>query len=371
MTSASVRSWTTVQLHEVCKPKQWQTIKKSEMTDTGYAVYGANGVIGRYHSFNHEDPTVLIGCRGTCGAVTVSEPFAWVTGNSMALDELDTSVVDVRYLVHALVADGLRDAVTGTSQPQITQSSLKRIHLPLPPLQEQKRIAAILDAAEVLLAKRRRASAKFDELVQSMFVDMFGDPVTNPKHWPTDALTALGQLDRGVSKHRPRNDPLLLGGAWPLIQTGDIANSDGYITSHTSTYSDVGLAQSKIWPAGTLCITIAANIAKTGILTFDACFPDSVVGFTETVEGAGEYVRILLNFLQPILERQAPESAQKNINLKTLRGLRVPAPPAELLARFAEYVAEVNVFVRCGLQQQTALDTLIASLQQRAFRGEL
>src|SRR5690606_38147340 len=97
--------------------------------------------------------------------------------------------------------------------------------------------------------------------------------------WEHVPLCELGNLDRGVSKHRPRNEPALLGGPYPLVQTGDVANSEGYIQNHLSTYTELGLKQSKLWPAGTLCITIAANIANTGILTYDACFPDSVVGF--------------------------------------------------------------------------------------------
>ena len=105
------------------------------------------------------------------------------------------------------------------------------------------------------------------------FVELFGDPVSNSYGLPEATLPELGEFGRGVSKHRPRNDPKLLGGEYPLIQTGDIANAGLYITSYNSTYSELGLKQSKMWDKGTLCITIAANIAKTSILEFDACFP--------------------------------------------------------------------------------------------------
>ena len=100
-----------------------------------------------------------------------------------------------------------------------------------------------------------------------------------PDGWCWATMPQLGELGRGKSKHRPRNDPRLLGGKYPFIQTGDVRRADTWLREFTATYSDVGLAQSKLWPAGTLCITIAANIAETAILTFDACFPDSVVGF--------------------------------------------------------------------------------------------
>jgi len=105
-----------------------------------------------------------------------------------------------------------------------------------------------------------------------------------PSRSPSDEVFKdVGTLDRGVSKYRPRNAPELLGGPYPLVQTGEVSNCDGYIRSHVSTYSESGLRQSKMWPAGTLCITIAANIAKTGILTFPSCFPDSVVGFAQSI----------------------------------------------------------------------------------------
>lgn len=260
---------------------------------------------------------------------------------------------------------------TGANYPAVSDSKVRDSKIPLPPLPEQKRITAILDAADALRAQRREAIAQLETLLQSVFLDMFGDPVTNPKGWEIKPLGEMGTVGRGVSKHRPRNDPVLLGGPHPLIQTGEVAQSGGYIESYSSTYSDAGLAQSKMWPAGTLCITIAANIASTGILTFDACFPDSVVGFYPKAADGTQYVRALFWFLKGILERRAPQVAQKNINLKILRELPVPSPHEELQRRFssiAESVEEQKTNHRAHL---TELDTLFASLQSRAFRGEL
>ncbi len=312
------------------------------------------------------------------------------TGNSLMIRDCPEGAVFASYLIRLRVQPGVADpsyvshffqspgywqqiasASNGGVQKGVNASKLKKLVVPLPAIKEQRRIAAVLDAAEGIRAKRRQALAKLDSLTQAVFHDMFGDPVHNRKGWRMASLTELGNLDRGVSKHRPRNDPVLLGGRWPLIQTGDVSASGGYITEFETTYSDTGLAQSKIWPSGTLCITIAANIAKTGILTFDACFPDSVVGFTAGREGASEFVRSVLDHLQPILEQQAPESAQKNINLKVLRGLQVPIPPEKLMAAYALRIAEVAQQKTPLLEHLERLDTLFASLQQRAFRGEL
>ena len=262
-------------------------------------------------------------------------------------------------------------AGVGGSLLRARPAHVAKIPIPLPPLAEQRRIAEVLDRAEALRAKRRAALAQLDSLTQSLFLDLFGDPVINPKKWPRKLFSVVGTLDRGASKHRPRNAPELLGGPYPLVQTGEVANCNGYIREYHSTYSEVGLRQSKMWPAGTLCITIAANIAKTGILTFDACFPDSIVGFRAEDSATVEFVRSWLSFLQKSLEDAAPESAQKNINLALLRNLAVPVPPSPLQREFARRVTAVEALKTAQRASLAELDALFATLQHRAFRGEL
>ena len=152
--------WPLVSLPEICRPKQWPTIPKTKMLPSGYPVFGANGRIGYYSDYNHEDPTVLITCRGaTCGTINVCEPKSYVTGNAMALDDLDESRASLRFLTRALEGVDFDKVITGVAQPQITRQSLSRLTLPLPPLAEQKRIAGILDAADALRAKRRESLA--------------------------------------------------------------------------------------------------------------------------------------------------------------------------------------------------------------------
>ena len=169
---------------------------------------------------------------------------------------------------------------------------------------------------------------------------MFGDPVLNSRQHTVRKLADLGELNRGVSKARPRNTPDLLGGPYPLIQTGEVAAAQLYIDSYENTYSEKGLAQSRMWPKGTLCITIAANIAQTAILAIDACFPDSVVGFIPGDEVTQIYMHYWFSFFQKILDEQAPQVAQKNINLKILSNLDVMVPPPELQKKFEDFVKQ-------------------------------
>jgi len=250
----------------------------------------------------------------------------------------------------------------GSTFSAITQSEIRNLEIPLPPLPIQKQIAAILEKVDAAREKRRQANQLTEQFLQSVFLEMFGDPVTNPKGWKVSKLSELGSLERGRSKHRPRNAPFLLGGPYPLVQTGEIANSSGYIAEYTQTYSERGLKQSKMWPRGTLCITIAANIAKTAILTFDACFPDSVVGFIPNDRVRTEYIQQWFSFVQKHLEESAPMVAQKNINLEILRKLDVPVPPIGEQQRFAALVEKVETLRAKQRESEKELEDLFNSL---------
>ncbi|MGB8644424.1 MAG: restriction endonuclease subunit S [Anaerolineae bacterium] len=256
-------------------------------------------------------------------------------------------------------------------QQRVPSEAVEELEIPLPPLPEQQRIAAILARADRLRRTCRYAQQLSNTFLQSVFLRMFGNPRANPNNWPIVKLVELGDLDRGRSRNRPRDTPELYGGPYPFIQTGDIANSEGYVREFKQTYSELGLQQSKMWPRGTLCITIAANIAKTSILTFDACFPDSVVGFIPNSKTNTEFIQQWFSFAQKELEETAPESAQKNINLEILRELEVALPPLHLQQQFGGIVHQ---FERLRAQQREAerqAEHLFQTLLHRAFNGEL
>jgi len=128
--------------------------------------------------------------------------------------------------------------------------------------------------------------------------------------WALRRLDELGFVSRGRSRHRPRDAAHLYDGPYPFVQTGDVKHSGLYITAHSQTYSSAGLEQSKLWPAGTLCITIAANIADTAILAFDACFPDSIIGFLANDRKAdARFVKYLFDATVQQLARQFSQGA--------------------------------------------------------------
>lgn len=306
-------------------------------------------------------------------AGTISYGLEGAIGSTLAVLEPDPQVVYTPYVGKYLQSkfNYLRDTCTGATIPHISRKALEDLKVPVPPIEIQKQIDNILSKAQVLIYKRKSQIGALDQLTYSVFLEIFGDPVTNNKGWELQKLSETGDLKRGLSKHRPRNAPELLGGPYPLIQTGDVSNSGIYIKEYHQTYSELGLKQSKMWPAGTLCITIAANIAETGILTFDACFPDSVVAYLPKSNMSNIYVHFWFSFLQRIIEANAPESAQKNINLKILSDLDIPVPSIEKQKQFENIIKEVEKQKQLLEKGLLELINNFNSLMQRAFRGEL
>lgn len=205
--------------------------------------------------------------------------------------------------------------------------------IPIPPLKIQEKIVQILDKftdyVTELTSRKKQYSYYRDKLLS------FEDEVYQVE-WKTLSEIAK-DFGRGKSKHRPRNDVRLYGGDIPFIQTGDIREAGKWIENYSQTYSEFGLQQSKQWEKGTLCITIAANIAETGLLGFDACFPDSIIGFVANPEFAiTEYVYYYLNSIKDYLANKSYGSAQDNLNLSTFSSLKIPVPSLEIQSRIVQ-----------------------------------
>jgi type I restriction enzyme S subunit len=197
-----------------------------------------------------------------------------------------------------------------------------------------------------------------------------------PEGWIYAYLSDLGELGRGKSKHRPRNDPLLFGGIYPFVQTGEVKAANRIIRQYSQTLSDFGLQQSKLWATGTLCITIAANIAETAFLGFDGCFPDSVVGFSAFKKTIfPEYIDFFIQAARARIEAYAPATAQKNINLETLENLVVPYCSVleqklilDILEERYSIADQLDQTITNSLQQAEALRQ---SILKKAFSGQL
>ena len=254
----------------------------------------------------------------------------------------------------------------------------------LPPLPEQRAIAAVLDRIDdamerteaVIVATERLRDTLLHELLtrgvpglHSEWKEALGIG-TIPACWDVVRLGDVAEVERGKFAHRPRNEPKFYGGDIPFIQTGDVVRANGIVKQHSQTLNELGLSISRLFPAGTIIITIAANIGETAIAGYPVAFPDSLVGVTPN----GIDTRFLEYFLRTQKARLnllAPESAQKNINLEDLRPLLTPLPPAPEQQTIVAALESVDEAIERGRMETDMLRSLKASAAEALLTGRV
>ncbi|WP_458790907.1 restriction endonuclease subunit S [Yoonia sp. MH D7] len=302
----------------------------------------------------------------------------------VAIIRPDPDEIDSEFLAYLLVSKEHKDTLlgigddAGATRQALTKAHIQNYEIPIPPLAEQKQIVAVLDAAfEGLARAKDNAETNLQnarELFEAGLVSVFS---TIEKKSEQKLLKEIAlDFGRGKSKHRPRNAPFLYGGPYPFVQTGDVRNADHLITEYKQTYTDKGLAQSKLWPADTLCITIAANIAETAILSFSACFPDSIIGVVpDPKQTTSQYLEYLLQFFQKRLKARGEGAAQHNINLATFETEYFPFPSLSKQDAAIDMLDKTSAIVQVAeanyRTKLTDIADLRQSLLQKAFAGEL
>lgn len=187
--------------------------------------------------------------------------------------------------------------------------------------------------------------------------------------WQIKTLDELGFVARGKSKHRPRGDKKLYGGKYPLIQTGDIQKTDFYISEYTNTYNDVGLAQSKLWKKGTLCLSIVgANTAESAILGFDACFPDSVIGFIANPEMSNEiFIKYYFDTMKLQMRKISDGGARENLSMEKLFTFKIPTPPVIIQNKIASILSSYDDLIENNKQRIKLLEEMAEEIYKEWF----
>lgn len=347
-------AWTETTLGEACELYQPQTISSAELVADGtYPVYGANGIIGKYDKFNHEESQLLVTCRGaTCGAVNISEPYAWINGNAMVVRPRNDSL-DLKYLAH-LFRGGLdlTAAITGAAQPQITRQSLAPLRIRIPTLPEQRRIAAILDQAETLQTQRRTALALLDSLTQSLFLDMFGDAETNKMGFQ---IATLGNAIKLKSGNFLPASQMAEKGQFPVYGGNGInGKHDEFMFEEPKIV---------IGRVGAYCGCVHVTEQRSWVT-------DNAL-YIEAYDSAlhPEYLAFALS--EAKLNQYASQSGQPLISGTRIATVKLLIPPLPLQQTFATRIAAIEALKATHRRALAALDALFASLQQRAFSGEL
>ena len=316
--------------------------------------------------------TLLFSFKLTIGKMAFAGRDLYTNEAIAAFSIKDERTLESNFLYYALQSatyGGSNQAVMGKT---LNLKSLAEIKIPLPPLDDQIRIAHLLGTVEGMIAQRKQHLKSLDDLLKSVFLGMFGDPVRNEGGWRTEQLGHIASIERGRFSPRPRDDPRYFGGEYPFVQTGDITRSRGRLKKFTQTLNELGIKVSKEFKVGTIVIAIVgATIGETALLEIATYAPDSVIGITPNMTDAREaiFIEYVLRFWKPVLRAKAPEAARANINIETLRPLEIIMPSDR--AVFSEVVIKVERLKTAYQNSLTDLEALYGALSQRAFKGEL
>ena len=186
--------------------------------------------------------------------------------------------------------------------------------------------------------------------------------------WSYKKLNELGFVGRGRSRHRPRNAPSLYGGPYPFFQTGDVKAAELYLSDYSQTYNEKGLAQSKLWEPGTLCITIAANIAESAILAVRGCFPDSIVGFVADPEEADVcFVKYAIDTMKLQMQSISRGTTQDNLSLDKLLTFGIPTPPLPTQRKIAAVLSAYDDLIENNARRIAILEEIAQLLYREWF----
>jgi len=262
--------------------------------------------------------------------------------------------------------------------------SLHFIEILLPPLPEQRKIAAILLSVDNAIEKTRAVIEQTKVLKKGLMRELLtrGIPGRHkkfkktpigviPEEWEVVRLEKVATVERGKFQHRPRNEPRFYGGEYPFVQTGEVTNSGGRVKNYSQTLNDEGLAISKLFPKGTILITIAANIGETAITEFDLAIPDSLIGIITKDSLDNRFLEYYLRTRKFHFNKLATESAQKNINLETLKPYQVPVPPRKEQKAIADFLEGIEGRETLEKNLLDNLNIVKSALMQILLTGEV
>jgi type I restriction enzyme, S subunit len=374
--SAVTAKWALTRLGDICEFKYGKSLPEAARAGGEVSVFGSNGVVGAHNSAITEGPTIVIGRKGSHGEVNFSQASCWPIDTTYYVDRSATKA-DIRWLFHRLCSAGLNQMNRAAAVPGLNREDAYRVEILLPPLEEQRRIAAILDQAETLRTQRRTALTLLDSLTQSLFLDMFGDPSAEYSEWfktPLDAVAELVTgypfrseeyvgLDKGIKLCRGVN--VLPGrldwrdmACWPheKVKEAEAFNLRA---------GDIVMAMDRPW------IAEGFKIARVDGADCPMLLVQRVARIRPKSAVTKEYLLAVLSHGAFARHCKPTETTIPHISPKDIRSFAFPLPPLPLQQTFAARIASIEALKGTHRRALVALDALFASLQQRAFSGEL
>ena len=361
---------------QIFKAHYGKALKKDERNENGkFHVFGSSGQVDCHDQTLTKESTIIIGRKGSVGEITYAPEGGWTIDTAYYLELLDKKLCDLRYLYYALKRAKLSQRTITTSIPGLNRDDLYATKIPLPPLEEQKRIAAILDKADAIRRKRQQAIDLTDQLLCSVFLDMFGDPVTNPKGYKNGKIgDLLDSVNYGTSAKAGtkgkypilRMNNITYEGDWKLIDLKYIDMNEKDLKKYTAESGDIlfNRTNSKELVGKTAVFREENPYVFAGYLirskVNSLATPEYISGFLNSFYGK----MLLRNMCKNIV-------GMANINAKEYQAINILIPPIEKQKKYASLVERCRNKIAFYRNVQKKSEELFNALTQQAFRGEL
>ncbi|WP_394005215.1 restriction endonuclease subunit S [Luteimonas sp. WGS1318] len=365
--------WPEIELGDVCEFKYGKSLAARDRDGGKFAVYGSNGVVGGHSTAITSGPTIIVGRKGSFGEVAYSECACWPIDTTYYVDSTSTKA-DLKWLAYRLEDLGLNKLNRAAAIPGLNRADAYRQRLLLPPVDEQRRIAAILDKADALRAKRREAIAKLDQLLQSVFLEMFSGSDRGP-------MVAIGDIcevkgGKRLPKGEDYSDSVT---PFRYVRVSDVEM--GHVHEENLRYLRPDVQQKiKRYTVseGDLIISIAGTIGLVAPVETTLDGANLTENAAKIVpKDAGAYVSNYLSFALSMPDAQSQIRSQTGqvtigkLALFRIEKVKVPLPPVEAQVRFSEIVRRTREQAHTLRLSASQLDSVFASLQHRAFSGTL
>lgn len=373
----TMTEWPERALGEICTFNYGKALLAGARTGAGHPVYGSNGEVGRHRTALTDGPTIVIGRKGSFGEVHFASQACWPIDTTYYIDANSTEA-DLRWLAYRLRALGLTGLNRAAAIPGLNREDAYRQRLLVPPIEEQRRIAAVLDQADELRAKRRASICLVDSLRESIFLGLFGDPICNPKGWQLVTLADVSlEIQIGPFGSLLHQSDYVEGGV-PLVNPMHIVDH-GIVRNprHAVGPEKVAALSRYVLTEGDIVMARRGEMGRCAVV--DAASAGMVCG-SGSLFIRPDQSRIQVRYLHEVLtsvgmkrhlERKALGVTMANLNGSIVGDLPIPLPALDVQTRFASATALVNnqrERLTSGLQ---SLDSLFSSLQHRAFAGTL
>ena len=369
--SAKTDQWPVARLGDICDFKYGKSLPEAARSGGAVPVYGSNGVVGGHDAALTASETIIIGRKGSHGEVNFSSTPCWPIDTTYYVDCTATNA-DLHWLRYRLAGAGLNQMNRAAAIPGLNREDAYRVEILLPPLPEQRRIAAILDQAETLRTQRRAALAQLDSLTQSLFLDMFGDPVVNTKAWATQSIASLGKVVTGNTPSR--ESPEYYGNAVEWIKSDNVNTPHYYLTKATESLSVAGKAVGRVVPPKSILVTCIAGspdcIGNAAMTDREVAFNQQINAFVPTeIDPHFAYAHISIG--KKLVQSASTNGMKGMVSKSRFEAIELMTPPLPLQQTFATRIQAIEALKATHRAALAQLDALFASLQQRAFAGEL